>query len=125
MGVYSYKYSVWEYGCVLLLLSDTLKMKVDSWVIFYPGEMRAKYPNVDVLWEQKASLGRVRRMNSETVTVYWEGLYGGIEHDEDVPDRFVRPAREVYFYEFWRRKGFHANLYGYAFAGIFFLLFVK
>ena len=100
-------------------------MERDDWVLFYEEAVRNRFPNVDFLFEQNASLGQVKTINTDTITVYFESRYGSVPLEEDVPKRYVRLAREVYWYEFFRRKGFHTNLYGYGFAVIFFLLFVK
>jgi hypothetical protein len=100
-------------------------MEVGSWVIYYPKTLRDRFPNIELLWQQNAWLGQVRRINSETITVYYETKYGAVPMEEDIPQRYVKLARDVYWYEFYHRKGFHVNLYGYGFASIFFLLFVK
>ena len=65
-------------------------MKEDDWVIFYPEAVRDRFTNLDLLWQQSASLGQVRRINSETITVYYESRYGSVSLEVDIPQRFVK-----------------------------------
>ena len=101
-------------------------MEPDAWVIYYPESVRTRYPDVDLMFDQNASLGQVKEVKLDTILVKYGSVYGSVPLlTEDVPKRYVRLAREVYWYSFWRRKGYHKNIYGYGFAVLFFLLFVK
>ena len=70
-------------------------MEIGSWVIYYPKKMRDRFPNIELLWQQNAWLGQIRRINSETITVYYETQYGAVPMEEDIPQRYVKLARDV------------------------------
>ena len=93
-------------------------------ILFYTLDQRRREPQWHKLWMQKAQLGTLTEEleNGEAVVQYEEY---GVQHRETVPRMFWREARERQWYEFWRRPGFHTNMYGYFGATVFFLLFIK
>ena len=114
-------------------------------VLFYGKAMRDKFPDKLMLFQQIARLGRTKRtwtdMGEDVVSWSMDGVptdsadgdvvsvtyrnFAGLERTEEIPREYVRSAREVQWYAFWRRKGFNTNLWGYSFALIFFVLFIK
>ena len=97
-------------------------------VLFYNKTLREKYPNDVMLFQQMARVGRTDTLEGDVVSVTYEveiGNFATIEMAEDVPRDYVRAARNVQWYAFWKRKGFNTNLWGYSFAVLFFLLFIK
>ena len=97
-------------------------------VLFYNKSLREKYPNDIMLFQQMARVGRADTLEGDVVSVTYEveiGNLATIEMTEDVPRDYVRAARNVHWYAFWKRKGFNTNLWGYSFAVLFFLLFIK
>ena len=93
-------------------------------VLFYNKNMREKYPSDVMLFQQMARVGRTDNMEGETLSVTYPN-FAGIKVTEEVPRDYVREARETQWYAFWKRKGFNTNLWGYSFAVLFFLLFIK
>ena len=94
-------------------------------VLFYTAQMREQFPNDDILFQQNSKLGSVVAVNDDTVTISYLSHYGGVALTEDIPKEYVRAAREVHWYQFWKRKGFNTNLWGYGGTILFFLLFIK
>ena len=93
-------------------------------VLFYDKNLRETYPNKVMLFQQMARVGRTDNMEGDSLSVTYRN-YAGLELTEEVPREYVRAARDVQWYAFWNRKGFNTNLWGYSFAVLFFLLFVK
>ena len=90
-------------------------MKVGTEVIYYTQKQRQDFPDLNILWDQEAALGVVEEVLQGTVRV----------NGEEVPKMYVRTARQVSWYAFWRRRGFNRNLYWYLFIIIFFVIFIR
>ena len=90
-------------------------MKVDTEVIYYTLKQRQDFPDLNELWDQKAEIGKVEEVLQGSVRV------GG----EEVPKMYVRTARQVSWYAFWRRRGFNRNVYWYLFVVLFFVVFIR
>ena len=90
-------------------------MKVGTEVIYYTQQQRREFPDLNVLWTQKATLGVVQELLPGTVRI----------NGEEVPKMYVRTARQVSWYAFWRTRGFNRNLYFYLFVIIFFVVFIR
>jgi hypothetical protein len=97
-------------------------------VLFYTKSLREQYPNDVILFQQMARVGRTDNLEGGVVKVTYAveiGNFATLDMTEDVPRDYVRAAREVQWYALWKRKGFNTNLWGYSFAVLFFLLFIK
>ena len=90
-------------------------MKVGTEVIYYTQKQRQDFPDLNILWDQEAALGVVEEVLEGTVRV----------NGEEVPKMYVRTARQVSWYAFWRKRGFNRNLYWYLFVIIFFVVFIR
>ena len=97
-------------------------------VVFYDKNMRERYTNDIVLFQQRAKIGHADNMDGDVISVTYHntiGRFATLEMTEEVPKNYVREAREIQWYNFWRRKGFNKSLWGYSFSVLFFLLFIK
>ena len=90
-------------------------MKVGTEVIYYTQKQRQDFPDLNILWEQNAEIGKVEEVLQGSVRV------GG----EEVPKMYVRIARQYSWYSFWRRRGFNRNLYFYLAIILFFMIFIR
>ena len=94
-------------------------MKVGTEVIYYSQKQRNKYQNnLNELWNQKAEIGKIEEISEGKLR--WVRV-----NREAIPMMYVRVARQVSWYAFWRRKGFNRNLYWYLFVIIFFIIFIR
>ena len=93
-------------------------MKLGTEVIYYSQKQRDKYPNLEELWNQKAEIGKVEELSEGRLR--WVRVDG-----EAIPMMYVRIARQVSWYSFWRKRGFNRNLYWYLFVIIFFIVFIR
>jgi|TARA_B100001540_G_C15583321_1_gene540575 hypothetical protein len=90
-------------------------MKVGTEVIYYSQKQRKQYSNLTELWTKKAEIGKVEEVLQGSVRV----------NGEEVPKMYVRIARQVSWYAFWRARGFNRNLYWYLAVVIFFIVFIR
>jgi hypothetical protein len=108
-----------------MLLSRVLKnMLVGTTVIYYSSAQRAIFKNDEELFKQSTRLGTVK------LGLGPDGNYvitpsGFSLTSETVPEKYVRTARQVQWYEFWKSKGYWKSGWFYVLFVIFFLLFVK
>ena len=90
-------------------------MKVGTEILYYSKKQRRDYPNLLELWKQVAEMGKVEEI-----------LPGSVKVDgQEVPKMYVRTARQVSWYAFWRTRGFNRNLYWYLAVIIFFVIFIR
>ena len=99
-------------------------MEVGTRVIFYSKVQRTLTKSDEELFKLPTFLGTVK------LGLAPDGNYviqkdGFSLVNETVPEKYVRAARQIRWYEFWRKKGYWKSGWFYIFFVIFFLLFVK
>ncbi len=109
-------------------------MEVGTSVIYYPRAQRDLTVNDEQLFKQGTSLGTIQSVSGDNYVVKPSelSLVGAVSdasglslNNETVPKKYVRAARQVEWYEFWRAKGYWKSGWFYILFVIFFLLFVK
>ena len=98
-------------------------MFVGDNVLFYTTRQNTQ--DKEVLFDQVATLGVVKEIQDTTIVVDYTDWYTGFSLTDEVPKEFVEPAREIARYQFWRKPGFHKNIWGYVGVVVFFYLFIK
>ena len=99
-------------------------MEKGSKVIFYTKAQREEYPDIDDLFASMTTLGEIKTAGDGMHIVTWKNIIG-MEYEEAIPEEFIRSARIIQWYNFWRGDGFYASLWGYFFFIMFFLIFIK
>ncbi len=97
-------------------------MEPGTKVIFYSALQRTQYPNDEQLFNQETYIGQITAAHEDSYDVTAEGfnLASG-----KIPKEYVRAARQLEWYTFWRARGFHKSLWGYIVFIIIFLVFLK
>jgi hypothetical protein len=99
-------------------------MEVGTRVLYYSKVQRAFAKTDDELFKERSFLGTVK------LGLAPDGNYvikpdGFSLVSESVPAKYVRRARQVEWYAFWKSKGYWKTGWFYILFIIFFLLFVK
>ena len=97
-------------------------MKVGTPVIYYSQVQRDFSKSDEELFETETLLGTIQSMSDDSYVIKPTGFS---LTNETVPKKYVRVARQLEWYEFWRKKGYWKSGWFYIFFIIFFLLFVK
>ena len=105
-----------------MLLSLALKMDVGTPVLFYARIQRDLAKTDEELFQEQTFLGTVQSVSEDSYVIKPNGFS---LTNETVPKKYVRAARQVEWYEFYRKKGYWKSGWFYIFFVIFFLLFVK
>ena len=94
-------------------------MDVGTSVIFYTETQRRGQSDENI-YQSNTTIGTIKEYQpaSGEYVIQYESIVGILE--ETVPERYVRAARFIAFYEFWKFKGFYNSLWGY----ILFILIV-
>ena len=101
-------------------------MQVGDSVIFYTKKQRDSFENTEELFLSMSTMGEIVKLGEGMhVIKFGESSLLGAELEETVPIGFIRKARFVEWYNFWRSPAFYANLWGYFFFILFFLIFIK
>ncbi len=99
-------------------------MNAGTTVIYYSSAQRAIFKDDEELFKQPTTMGTIIRRGSSD-TSYDIKPSGFSLSSETVPAKYVRAARQVQWYEFWRSQGYWKSGWFYILFVIFFLLFVK
>ena len=97
-------------------------MDVGTPVIFYSSVQREFTKTDEELFQQGTMMGTVQSVTDDSYVIKPSGFS---LTNETVPKKYVRAARQVEWYEFYRAKGYWKSGWFYVLFVIFFLLFVK
>ncbi len=97
-------------------------MNAGTIVIYYNSSQRKIYGDDEELFKQPTTTGTIISSSDENYVIESSGFSLS---SETVPKKYVRAARQIEWYEFWRTKGYWKSGWFYILFIIFFLLFVK
>ncbi len=96
-------------------------MEVGTSVIYYSTVQREFTQTDEELFQQGTMLGTIQSVSDDSYVIKASGFSLA---NETVPKKYVRAARQVEWYEFYRKKGYWKSGWFYILFVIFFLLFV-
>ena len=105
-----------------MLLSDLLKTMIAGTTVIYYNSSQRKIYDDEELFKQSTAVGTIIRSGEDSYDIKPSGFSLS---SETVPAKYVRAARQVQWYEFWKSKGYWKSGWFYILFVIFFLLFVK
>ena len=97
-------------------------MEPGTKVIFYSAAQQTQFPNDELLFKQDTYIGTISVVHEDTYEITTEGFNFA---SGAILKKYVREARHLKWYMFWRKRGFHKSLWGYVVFIIIFLLFLK